>query len=66
MTATRAIRELVEAELAEVVLVGRSKHLRLLQPREAVLSEAKNLMRSTLRRFVWDREKPILKSSDIR
>lgn len=36
MTATRAIRELVEAELAEVVLVGRSKHLRLLQPGEAV------------------------------
>ncbi len=66
MTATRAIRELVDAELAEVVLVGRSKHLRLLEPREAVWNKAKDFMRSPVKRFVWVREKLVLKSSDIR
>jgi DNA-binding MarR family transcriptional regulator len=66
MTATRAIRELVDAELAEVVLVGRSKHLRLLEPREAVWNKAKDFMRSPVKRFVWVREKLVLKFSDIR
>lgn len=66
MTATRAIRELVEAELAEVVLVGRSKHLRLMHPREDVWNKAKNFMRTPVKRLVWVRDKLVLKSSDIR
>jgi DNA-binding MarR family transcriptional regulator len=66
MTATRAIRELVDAELVEIVLVGRSKHLRLLHPREAVWNKAKNFMRTPVKRLVWVREKVVLSSSDIR
>lgn len=53
MTATRAIKELVEANLVEVILVGRKKNLRMLHSRETTWQKAKPFMRSPVKRTFW-------------
>jgi DNA-binding MarR family transcriptional regulator len=66
MTATRAIRELVGAGLAEVISVGRNKHLRMTQAKAAIWEKAKPLMRTPIKRVVWIHENTGLDNAHTR
>lgn len=66
MTTSRAIRELVQAGLAEPMTAGRSKGLRMAQTRQAIWQKSLPLLRSPVKRSLWVRGLPLLASSDVR
>ena len=66
MTATRALRELTEAGLTEVISVGRSRYLRMLYSREETWHKAKPHMRSPVKRTVWVREPLVIGGTKMR
>lgn len=66
MTAGRAIDELVQANVAQVVTVGRRKLLRLLGTREQAWDQARPFLRSPVKRTVWAQPSRHLNADGLR
>lgn len=60
MTATRAIRELLQFKLFELEVRGRAKHLKLNGARRDLWEKAKSHLRSPVLRSVWTYDRRIL------
>ena len=66
MTATRAVRELVQFNLFELEVRGRAKHLKLLGTRRELWERAKPHLRSPVLRTLWTYDHRILEVSGVR
>jgi len=66
MTATRAIRELLQFGLFELELRGRAKHLKLVGTRRELWQKAKSYLRSPVQRSLWTYDHRILNMSGVR
>lgn len=66
MTPSRAMRELVQAGLAEPMAVGRSKGLRMVQTRQEIWQQALPLLRTPVKRSLWVREQALLALAGVR
>jgi hypothetical protein len=66
MTATRAIRELLQFNLFELELRGRAKHLKLIGDRRELWEKVKPHLRTPVFRTLWTYDQRILKASGAR
>lgn len=66
MTATRAVRELVQFNLFELEVRGRAKHLKLLGTRRELWEKAKPHLRSPVLRTLWTYDHRILEVNGVR
>jgi DNA-binding MarR family transcriptional regulator len=66
MTATRAVRELLQFDLFELQERGRAKHLKLTDSRRALWEKAKPYLRSPVMKTLWTYDRSILDVADAR
>lgn len=66
MTATRAVRELLQFGLYELEVRGRAKYLRLALSRRELWEKAKTYLRSPVTRTLWTYDRRILDASGAR
>lgn len=66
MTATRAVRELVQFELFELEVRGRAKHLKLTGARRELWQKAKPHLRTPVQRMLWTYDQHILEAAPLR
>ena len=66
MTATRAVRELLQFELFELEVRGRAKYLKLQSTRRDLWERAKPHLRTPVLRTLWTYEKRIVQVTDAR
>ena len=66
MTATRAVRELLQFELFELEVRGRAKYLKLQSTRRDLWQKAKPHLRTPVLRTLWTYEKRIVQVTDAR
>lgn len=66
MTATRAVRELVQCGLFELQARGRAKHLKLTGTRRELWQKAKPYLRSPVQRTLWTYDQRILHAAPYR
>ena len=66
MTATRAVRELLQFELFELEVRGRAKYLKLQSTRRDLWEKAKPHLRTPVLRTLWTYEKRIVQVTDAR
>jgi len=66
MTATRAIRELLQFDLFELEVRGRAKYLKLKSTRRDLWERAKPHLRTPVLRTLWTYEKRIVQVTDAR
>ncbi len=66
MTATRAVRELVQFDLFELEARGRAKHLKLTGTRHELWQKAKPHLRSPVQRTLWTYDQRILQTAPQR
>lgn len=66
MTATRAVRELVQFELFELEARGRAKHLKLTGTRRELWQKAKPYLRSPVQRTLWTYDQRIQQAAPQR
>ncbi len=66
MTATRAVRELLQLGLFELQERGRAKHLKLAGSRRELWEKAKPCLRSPVQKTLWTYDRRILDVTDVR
>lgn len=66
MTATRAVRELLQFDLFELQERGRAKHLKLTDSRRVLWEKAKPCLRSPVMKTLWTYDRSILDVADAR
>lgn len=66
MTASRAVRELVQFDLFELETRGRAKHLKLTGARNELWQKAKPYLRSPVQRTLWTYDQRILQTAPQR
>ncbi len=66
MTATRAVRELLQFKLFELEERGRAKHLKLAVTRRELWEKAKSHLRSPVQKTLWTYDRHILDLPDAR
>jgi DNA-binding MarR family transcriptional regulator len=66
MTATRAVRELLQFDLFALQERGRAKHLKLIDSRRALWEKAKPYLRTPVIKTLWTYDRGILDVADAR
>ncbi len=66
MTATRAVRELLQFDLFALQERGRAKHLKLIDSRRALWEKAKPYLRTPVMKSLWTYDRGILDVADAR